>query len=113
MAVRFSEHPCKKSAKGRPCIGKFQRTQIIGDSNRRTIYRCRRCLEVEVITEKASNFECPTSPDGNHKWRWVENVAFKQHHRYQEKTDKEVCPHCSCEQLRSYQSLIAYNPHRN
>jgi hypothetical protein len=112
MAIRFSEEPCPKSKAARPCIIKFFKTQLIGEGERQTMYRCRRCKEIEVVREDAEKLECPTSDNGKHQWRWVENVAFKQHYKYQEKTDKEYCPLCKCEQLRTYKSLVGYNPHR-
>tara|TARA_B100000287_G_scaffold315933_1_gene299530 strand:+ start:18558 stop:18905 length:348 start_codon:yes stop_codon:yes gene_type:complete len=112
MAIRFSEEPCPKSAKGRPCIIKFFKTQLVGEGQRKTMYRCRRCKEIEVVTEDATQLECPLSSNGKHQWKWVENVAFQQHYKYQEKTDREKCSLCKCEQLRSYKSLVGYNPHR-
>jgi RNA polymerase subunit RPABC4/transcription elongation factor Spt4 len=112
MSIKFSETPCKKSDKGRPCIIKFVKTSFTGDGNRTVISRCRRCKEITTETQDATKLECPISPNGKHQWKWKETLEFRQLKRYQEKTDKEECPHCKAQQIREYQTMIPYNPHK-
>jgi len=112
MTVKFSETPCNKSAKGRPCVIKFVKTSFLGDGNRVVISRCQRCKEITTETQDATKLECPASPNGKHQWKWKETISFRQLKRYQEKTDKEECPHCKAQQIREYQSMIPYNPHK-
>tara|TARA_R110002110_G_scaffold415575_1_gene651196 strand:- start:502 stop:849 length:348 start_codon:yes stop_codon:yes gene_type:complete len=113
MSPKKSEPPCKKSPKGRPCFSKFVKTEFKGDGNRTVISECRRCHNLTTKTEDATKLECPVSPNGRHQWVWRENLAFQQFKRYQEKADREVCPHCNAQQIREYKSMIPYNPHKN
>ena len=112
MSIKLSDYPCKKSSNGRPCVIKFSKTELLGNGNRTVVSKCRRCLEITTKTQDATKLECPVSPNGKHQWKWKETLEFHQLKRHQEKKDREECPHCNAQQIREYQSMIAYNPHR-